>query len=56
LILEKLENQHPGITKVDRGYDGAINLPDMEDDLETLLKEIDSEVERSKHFFTGRTG
>ncbi|MGA2936021.1 MAG: response regulator [Syntrophobacteraceae bacterium] len=25
-ILEQLENQHPGITKVNRGKDGAINI------------------------------
>jgi len=54
-ILENLENQHPGITKVNRGYDGVIDIPDVDEDLETLLKEIDSEVEKSKHFFTGRS-
>jgi DNA-binding NtrC family response regulator len=54
-ILEKLENRHPGITKVNRGNDGAINIPDVEEDLDTLLKEIDSEVEKSKHFFTDRS-
>jgi DNA-binding NtrC family response regulator len=51
-ILEKLESRHPGITKVNRGNDGTINIPDVEEDLETLLKAIDSEVEKSRHFFT----
>ncbi len=55
-ILEKLENRHPGITKVSRGDDGAINIPDVEEDLETLLKKMDSEVEKSKNFFTNRSG
>ncbi len=49
-ILEQLEKQHPGITKVNRGHDGAINISDVEEDLEALLKDMDSEVERSKYF------
>jgi YesN/AraC family two-component response regulator len=56
LILEKMEKKYPGITKVNRENDGAISIPDMEEDFETLLKEMDSEVERSKRLLTGRSG
>jgi DNA-binding NtrC family response regulator len=55
-ILEKLEDRYPGITKVERENNGTINIPEMEEDLQTLLKEIDSEVQKSKHFFKGRSG
>ena len=54
-ILEGLESRHPGITKVDRESDGAISIPDVEEDVEALLKKIDSEVERSEHFFRSRS-
>ena len=54
-ILEQLENQHPGITKVNRGKDGAINISDVEEDLEALFKNMDSGAERSKRFFTDST-
>ncbi len=50
-ILERLESQHPGITKVSRGNDGAIDITEAEEDLEKLLKNIDMEVERSQYFF-----
>ncbi len=55
-ILEKLESEHPGITKVNRGNDGAISISEVEEDLETLLEEIGSEVKRSKYFFTNSPG
>ncbi|MFZ0927936.1 MAG: response regulator [Syntrophobacteraceae bacterium] len=55
-ILEQLEEQHPGITKVNRSPDGAINISDVEEDLEALLKDIDWEVERSKYFFRSSSG
>jgi DNA-binding NtrC family response regulator len=50
-FLEKLEKRHPGITKVNREIDGTIDLSDIQEDLEALLKEIDAEVERSECFF-----
>jgi len=37
-ILENLENQNPGITKVDRDTSGAICIPDVEYDLDTLIQ------------------
>lgn len=54
-ILEDLENQHPGITKVNRGNDGAIYIFDMDEDLETLLENMDTEVKRSQSFFRSPT-
>jgi DNA-binding NtrC family response regulator len=56
LVLEKLENKYPGITKVNRENDGAISIPDTEEDLEALLREIETEVERSKSLLSGRPG
>lgn len=50
-VLEKLEHRHPGITRVDMGKDGIINIPEIEEDLDTLLEKIDREVERCSYFF-----
>jgi DNA-binding NtrC family response regulator len=55
-ILEELENQHPGITKLNRGHDGTIDISEVEEDLEALLKDMDSEVERSKYLFAVNRG
>jgi DNA-binding NtrC family response regulator len=50
-ILEDLERRNPGITKVERDPAGAICLPDVEYDLDTLIGEINKEVKRSESFF-----
>ena len=50
-ILENLERQNPGITKVDMDTSGAINIPDVEYNLDTLIEEINKEVKRSEGFF-----
>jgi DNA-binding NtrC family response regulator len=50
-ILENLEKQNPGITKVDRDKSGAIRIPDEEYDLDTLIHEINKEVKRSEFLF-----
>ena len=50
-ILENLERQNPGITKVDLDASGAINIPDVEYNLDTLIEEINKEVKRSECFF-----
>lgn len=50
-ILENLERQNPGITMVDRDASGAVNIPDVEYDLDALILEIDKEVKRSEYFF-----
>ncbi len=50
-ILENLERQNPGITRVDRDTSGAIQIPDVEYDLDTLVGEINKEVKRSESFF-----
>ena len=57
-ILENLEKLNPGITKVDRDTSGAICIPDVEYDLDTLVQEINKEVKRSDSFFktSGKPG
>jgi len=50
-ILENMEKQNPGITKVNRDTRGAICIPDVEYDLDTLIQEINKEVKRSDSFF-----
>ncbi len=57
-ILENLEKLSPGITKVDRDTSGAICIPDVEYDLDTLVQEINKEVKRSDSFFktSGKSG
>ena len=50
-ILENLEKRNPGITKVDRDSSGVICIPDVEDDLDALIQEINIEVKRSESFF-----
>ncbi|HYA40336.1 MAG TPA: response regulator [Syntrophobacteraceae bacterium] len=50
-MLEKLEKQNPGITWVDRDIRGAVRIPDVEYDLDTLILEINKEVKRSESFF-----
>jgi DNA-binding NtrC family response regulator len=52
-ILESLERRNPGITRVDRDTNGAICLPDVECDLDVLIREINKEVKRSESFFRG---
>ena len=54
-VLEELENQYPGITKVNRANDGAINIFETDEGLETLLENIDTEVKRSQSFFRSPT-
>jgi DNA-binding NtrC family response regulator len=49
-ILEDLEKRNPGITRVDRDTSGAIRIPDVEYDLDTLIQEINKEVKRSESF------
>ncbi|MDR3556897.1 MAG: response regulator [Syntrophobacteraceae bacterium] len=50
-VLENLERQNPGISKVDRDTSGAIEIPDVEYDLDTLIGDINKEVTRSESFF-----
>ncbi len=54
-VLEELENQYPGITKVNRANDGAIDIFETDEGLETLLENIDTEVKRSQSFFRSPT-
>ncbi len=56
-ILENLERQNPGITRVDRDTSGVIHIPDLGYDMDTLIGEINKEVKRSEDFFknSGRT-
>ncbi len=54
-VLEELENQYPGITKVNRANDGAIDIFETDEGLETLLENIDTEVKRSQSLFRSPT-
>lgn len=49
-ILENLEKRNPGIARVNRDTHGAICIPDVEYDLDTLILEINKEVKKSESF------
>ncbi len=44
LILQRMEREHPGITKVERDATGTIVIDDAGLDLETLIKQIKTEL------------
>jgi DNA-binding NtrC family response regulator len=50
-MLENMERQNPGITRVDRDLSGAIRIPDVEYDVDTLIREINKEVKMAESFF-----
>lgn len=47
-VLEELEKRHPGIARVERDTGGAVEIPDVEYDMDSLIREIKGEVERSR--------
>jgi hypothetical protein len=46
-LLDRLEKEHSGITRVDRDEDGAIVMGELPDP-ETLLREINEVLENQK--------
>ena len=47
-MLERLEEEHPGITAIDRDESGAIVISDAAADLNVLLEHIDQETSRAE--------
>jgi two-component system, probable response regulator PhcQ len=45
-VLERLEKENPGITKVERDPDGDIVIDDLGTDLDSLIKEINKVLKR----------
>ncbi len=51
IVLSNLEQEFPGITKVDRDMEGIINISD-EPDIDELIEQINKEVSWSESFFS----
>jgi DNA-binding NtrC family response regulator len=51
VLLEELEKEHPGITRVRRTINGTIVLEGSDSDLEALIKQMGAEVKRCEAFF-----
>jgi DNA-binding NtrC family response regulator len=47
-LLERLEQEHPHIADVDWDEDGAIELPDGNEDPDSLMREICAHLEKGK--------
>ncbi len=47
-MLDILESQHPGITRVDVGLEGAIDITEEEYDMDVLIEEIEKELQRNQ--------
>jgi len=45
-VLQRLESAHPNIPCVDRDDDGVIELPDWDGDIDSLMRDICSHLER----------
>ncbi len=45
-VLEQLEKDHPGITRVKRNMQGAVIVDDADCDLDTLIRKINEEVNK----------
>jgi two-component system, probable response regulator PhcQ len=45
LVLERLEQENPGITRVEKDSSGAIVIDDPVSDLDSLIREINKELE-----------
>ena len=50
-LLQNLEAETPGITEVNRNEDGAIVIEEPTDDIDTLINNIQQEVERGEAMF-----
>ncbi|MFZ2446007.1 MAG: response regulator [Syntrophobacteraceae bacterium] len=49
-MIQTLESRYPGITTVKRDVEGAVEIADVEYDLDTLIDEIKREVEKSESY------
>jgi len=51
-MLDDLERQFPGITRVERDTEGTISIGD---DLDSLIEEMGEEVKKCEYFFSSRS-
>jgi len=55
-VLEDLEAENPGITKLDRDNDGAIRIEDVAREPEPLLDALNAEIKRSQRILQQQNG
>ena len=54
-LINKMEASHPGITEVKRDTEGTIIIDDPTEDVDDLINEINTEVNKSEKFFSDWT-
>lgn len=52
-LLNRLEDEHPGISKVTRDEDGIVVMEDLPGNVEEFLRQIGCEIEHAEHQFSG---
>ncbi len=51
-LIEEMETKYPGITEVKRDAQGAIIIDDSTEDVDDLIQEIKTEVNKTEKFFS----